>query len=95
MKIHKTNSLHNLTETRYLTDTGTSLCLFSGSASENMQCTGSLSYFIYGLASLVVMVSNIATQRCLICHTAGSVPVVASDEGTCMPSPQLFPFIAL
>ena len=47
-----------------------------------MQCTVPLSYFIYGLASLAVMVSNIPTPRCLICRSAEvSVPVVASREG--------------
>lgn len=48
-----------------------------------MQCMVSLlKLFIYGLASLGVVVSNIPTPRCLLCHTAeGSVPVVASREG--------------
>jgi len=51
--------------------------------SQNMQCTVFLSYFTYGLASLIVMVSDIPTPRSLMCGTAEvSVPVVASRERT-------------
>lgn len=65
----------------YLTDTEKSAWLFTDS--QNIQCMGSLlKLFIYGPASLGVVVSNIPTQGCLLCHTAeGCVPVMASREG--------------
>lgn len=94
--MEKNKYVHNLSE---LTSqkAETNARVFAESVSQNM---GSARYlfqdlFIYGLASLAVVLSNTPTPRYLLCHTAGSVAVVASRNGIVYALPQPFPVIAL